>query len=271
MPAPGTFQTCIRWLGIVKTLAHRGSPYTPDPTSVGTSTGEGTSSSTGAGDDSTGGFLPDAGTVCRTPAPCSLVDQDCCPGEACKPWASDGSGVWNATRCSVVDDEPSALGEACTVEETAASGLDSCDAGLMCWHLGADALDGECVEFCSDDEAGACSQTDHTCVIANDGALPLCLASCDPLMQDCGEGFGCYPSPAWDNFVCQRLDASYVACPEGGTQVADDALPDCTPGEPCCATFCDLSAKAPCGPGTQCVALGVEAHDDVGVCVASTK
>ncbi len=37
--------------------------------------------------------------------------QDCPEGEKCMPWANDGGGSWNATRCSPLDPNPSAVGD----------------------------------------------------------------------------------------------------------------------------------------------------------------
>lgn len=84
----------------------------------------------GAGEDGagTGGLFlsePDGG---GTGFECDVFAQDCPPGEKCVPWANDGGGVWNATRCSPVDDDPAAPGEPCTVEGGPTSGIDDCDA-----------------------------------------------------------------------------------------------------------------------------------------------
>jgi hypothetical protein len=64
---------------------------------------------------------------------CDLWKQDCPPGEKCMPWANDGGGSWNATRCTPLAEDPRQPGEPCTVEGSGVSGRDDCDIRAMCW------------------------------------------------------------------------------------------------------------------------------------------
>ena len=74
-----------------------------DETTTGGATDDGTTLDT---TDAGAGFIygaPDGGGISFE---CDLFEQDCPPGEKCMPWANDGGGAWNATRCSPVADNP---------------------------------------------------------------------------------------------------------------------------------------------------------------------
>jgi hypothetical protein len=64
-------------------------------------------------------------------------------------YANDGSGEWNANGCFPVVDEPDQLDEVCEVIEFGTSGLDTCDAGLMCWDVDLETNVGVCVAQCA--------------------------------------------------------------------------------------------------------------------------
>lgn len=155
---------------------------------------------TTADDTAGGGFIygsPDGGP---SPFECDIFDQDCPEGEKCTAWGSSG-GAWNATRCVPVVDNPGQPGDDCTVEGSAVSGVDDCDIGSMCWNVDSETNMGRCIALCIGDAANPmCADPDATCSITNDGSLVLCLLSCDPVLQDCSEGEGCYPVD--DAFVC---------------------------------------------------------------------
>ena len=128
------------------------------------------------------------------PFECDIFAQDCPDGEKCMPWANDGGGAWNATRCTAVDDSAGQPGDECIVEGSGVSGIDSCDLGVMCWDVDPETNVGTCVAMCTGDEANPiCEDPATTCTIANNGAIVLCLPTCDPLLQDCGDDQGCYP------------------------------------------------------------------------------
>jgi hypothetical protein len=219
---------------------------------------------------------------------CDPWSQDCPDGEKCMPWANDGGAAWNSLRCTPVSDALKQDGDACQVEGSGVSGIDDCDIGLMCWDVDENG-EGTCVSMCTGSaEAPLCDDPADTCVIANDGVLNLCLLTCDPLLQDCGEGSACYG--AGDSFACAP-DASgpdagtygtpceYTnACDPGLFCAAAEAVPDCADSVGCCSEFCDLDAANPdeiCGGsagGQQCEPWFVEGaappgFESLGACV----
>src|SRR5690606_6956050 len=138
---------------------------------------------------------------------CDVWGQDCPEGLKCMPWANDGGGAWNAHKCTPIDPDPDEVGEACSVEENAVSGVDSCVLGAMCWNVDAETNTGVCVGFCQGNEVScssdpwSCCPDGSTCSITANAVLILCLPTCDPLIQDCqGQGEVCYP--VGDDFQC---------------------------------------------------------------------
>jgi hypothetical protein len=226
----------------------------PSTTTVTTDDPSGSSGSTGGGNFI---VLTDA-VLCH--CECDVWDQDCARGHKCNPWANDGGVVWNATRCVPVDDDPGAPGDPCTVEDNAASGFDSCEAGAMCWRVDPDTLTGECVGFCEGDELDPQCPASTSCVIANDGVLVLCLPTCDPILADCEEGEQCIPQAEDGSFICVVTGAEpraaygdpceYVtSCDDGLTCVSSMQLQGigaCSPDVAgCCTAYCDLGAADP--------------------------
>jgi hypothetical protein len=220
-------------------------PMTSGATEAGTTSGADSGSSDGVV------FLvePDGGGVAFE---CDLFAQDCPEGQKCMPWGNDG-GTWNATRCSPIQDNPGQPGDECTVEGGAASGIDSCALGSMCWDVDPKTNTGLCVAMCTGDEANPiCENPDTTCSIANDGAIVLCLPVCDPILQDCPEGQACYPVA--EDWVCGP-DASgemggygdpceFINVCDPGLMCLDaSATPNCMAAG-CCTEVCDLSDPA---------------------------
>jgi hypothetical protein len=259
-------------------------PPSPDDDGEGTdSTGAiGASTSTGEPGDAEGcGFLCD---VDAGAAECDLFAQNCPPGEKCMPWANDG-GPWNATRCSPVADDPTPVGEACTVEGSGISGVDDCDVGLMCWNVDENGQ-GTCEEMCTGSlEAPICDNPEHYCAIANDGFIALCLHACHPLLQDCEvRNEVCYPLN--DEWVCAPDPQSSShgepceflnACGSGTVCIDAAAFSSCEAPR-CCSTLCDLddeNADAMCqalDPAQTCEPWYAEGqapvgYGNVGVCM----
>ncbi|MBC8074338.1 MAG: ribulose phosphate epimerase [Deltaproteobacteria bacterium] len=194
---------------------------------------------------------------------CDLWEPDCPAGEKCMPWAYDGGSSWNSSRCSPLDDDAGAVGDACTVEGSGVSGIDSCGVDSMCWNVNEENV-GTCVAFCQGTEANpVCENPATSCVIANDGFLNLCLPQCDPLLTECNDGEGCYPVN--DSFACAP-DASGTTgvfgdpceflnvCDVGLFCANAEAVPGCNAAG-CCSNFCDLSIA---DPNSQCEADGQE-------------
>ncbi|MEM6993405.1 MAG: hypothetical protein AAF721_23025, partial [Myxococcota bacterium] len=107
-----------------------------------------------------------------------------------------------------------------------------------------------------------------TCVVANDGILPLCLPSCDPLMQDCPADGGCY-----------LVEGIAVCAPVSGTLLSGDACGSanaCTPGlacvdggggcalgTSCCGPYCDVGDPG-CTAGLSCAPITAS----IGACAS---
>lgn len=210
---------------------------------------------------------------------CDVWTQDCPRGEKCMPWANDGGGRWNATRCSPIDPNPHDVGESCTVEGSGVSGIDDCVLGAMCFYVD-ESNEGECIAFCEGNEAEpTCDDACTYCNITGEGILTLCLPSCDPVAQDCDPGQGCYP--ANDRFTCAPDDggaAGAVGEPceflnvcDPGTFCADTTLlPACEDDVGCCTPLCDAEEPDTCEqvmPGTVCVPWWEEGQEREQACL----
>lgn len=223
------------------------------------------------------GFVvePDGGGIAIE---CDVWAQDCPDDEKCMPWVSDGGGAWDATRCTPLTDNPGQPGDACTAEGGGGSGVDDCDVGVMCWDVDPETGQGVCLALCEGSpDAPLCSDPDTSCSITNDGVLPLCLPACDPLLQDCPGGQGCY----WlfdESFVCAPdvsgdLGGEGEACDGFTLNLCDpglqcmpaEAVPGCTSATSCCSVFCDLEDVDPgCLEGQECTALFAEGEAPPG-------
>jgi hypothetical protein len=224
---------------------------------------------TGSASMTTPGTATEDGTDGGTTAACSFLNcddmqnvmnecdnwaQDCMDGQKCTAYIAGGGGAWDATKCVDVTgmDKP---GDECS-SEGAASGIDSCEKGAMCWGVNEEGK-GTCVALCTGSpDAGVCGDSGF-CTIANDGVLNLCLAGCDPLLQDCvGAGEVCYPIA--DGFTCapdvlgeegQEGDpCEFINVCDKGLMCADTAFAGMgcqAGGTGCCTPFCEF-------PGGDC-------------------
>ncbi|MGH1347907.1 MAG: hypothetical protein ACRBN8_40505 [Nannocystales bacterium] len=250
-----------------------GSSTSGGPWEATTSVDTGLPSSGDDGLDDGGGFLGSTSGCgagledgylahCGVGLECSTFEQNCPEGEACRPWANDGGEAWNARRCVPVFADPDAeqVGEVCSVEGSAVSGVDSCDVGLMCWGVDPDTLLGTCAQLCSGSaDDPACADANETCMVANDDNVAVCLPWCDPLVPDCNEGFGCYPGSE-QTFVCLREGAgvelgevSHPQCAPGSFWASAEAVQGCVDDEPCCTSYCHVEDPEACGPDVECV------------------
>lgn len=280
------------------------------PTTTDASTSDGTTDATTGGEPTTGDTEDmtssggetggrDVDTVCDPgkatqecempsmydgPGECDPFAQDCADGERCVPWNNAGGANWNATRCSPVDDNPAQIGDACTVEGSGVSGVDTCDVGLMCWDVDPDTNMGTCIELCGCGPGEpTCSGGGTVCTVSNGGVLPICLQTCDPLDPGavCGDSEGCYPVD--DSFLCApdaSVDgvvgescSSINGCAAGMACLNPDSVPGCFAVSGCCSAFCDLDEPNACGDGWVCdpwYPVGEEplsCHVDTGICV----
>ena len=241
--------------------------------SASSSSSDGADVSTSRPDD--GGYEEDdGGTGCTftcppapppTPPPgggggggffeCDLQAQDCPQGEKCMPWANDGGSEWNASRCSPVADDPGLPGDACIVEGSPWSGIDSCDVGGVCWQVDVETNQGVCHPLCQG--MFTCPEP-LACMLFDAAEVPLCVQGCDPLAPDCPAGEAC--TFLGLDLVCQPIPAevatlgqpceSELAC-EPGTLCAFDPAVSCGngPGMGCCSQPCDVNDPAACtGP-----------------------
>lgn len=171
--------------------------------SFDTCPGDSGGDSSGSGGDDSGGsvFLidPDGGS---TGVECDIWAQDCPEGQKCMPWANDGGNSWNATRCSPIAPNANAPGDLCTVEGSAVSGFDDCEAGSMCFNVDEASGLGVCTSLCQGSpDAPMCPEAHQSCRVTNDGVLPLCEVPCDPDGDTCPEGQACLDTGA-GNFSC---------------------------------------------------------------------
>ncbi len=232
----------------------------------------GASGTTGEASDDTADaclFLcaPDVGAGALA---CDVWSQDCGEGQKCHPAISDGGLGWDSLRCDDVVPSPKAVGETCNIltsEYNVVEQVDDCDATSFCFYTNEQNV-GMCTAFCTGSEAAPVCEGGDICTIANNGVLALCLAGCDPLAQDCGDGQGCYAIPASGGFAC-ALDVSfgmgtYAAdcgqaingCAPGYQCVPGPFVPDCdSNAATCCTEFCDVTTPSCMGEGQGCEAL----------------
>lgn len=257
-----------------------------DP-STSSGTEDGTEPEEDSGVDTAMIFLPPDGGMIEFE--CDVWGQDCPEGHKCMPWDNMSTGSWNATKCTPIDPNPAQPGDDCVVEGTGVSGVDNCELASMCWAVDPETNAGTCVAFCSGTEGNpTCDDPSTSCSITNGGALILCLPTCDPLEQTCGDGQACYG--VGNSFSC----VPNAAGPDGGTYgdpcmyvnvcnpglfcAAAAGVPGCQGSEGCCSEFCDLSSSegaAQCqgaAGGQTCVAWFEENQappnlEDVGACV----
>lgn len=295
----------LRALGLVCLLAgcNGGGDDTGDDT-TGTSPGTGTSTSDGTtgssteptpttGDDTTGP-TPTTGTSDVTTGPepttgdsttggsgvCDPAAQDCPPGSKCTSYAERGEPAWTANKCVPEAADAKQLGETCEVTgEDEFSGIDNCAAGGICLYVDDELKNGFCVGFC-DADVGECPSNEQICIPANDGALPVCLETCDPLLQDCPGG-GCYGDPSGPPFVCFFEDpvgggmdgdpCSFANACLKGLNCTDKAVKNgCTDPEPgCCSPFCELDGMGQCQDPEECTPffpMEYPGFENLGIC-----
>jgi hypothetical protein len=247
----------------------------------GTSSGSTTSmtSSTSAGETDTGCSFLDCDTGGMTGA-CDPKSQDCPRGEKCTAVSPMEGEPWGINKCVPVAGEGQ-VGDPCDVKDGKYTGLDDCALGFICLLTDDEGMGGTCVEFC--DTNDLCPQSGANCVTYNDGSLPICLANCDPLVQDCAAGQGCYPSGG-DSFVCfktsvgpgeggQGSGCSYTnQCQPGLMCVGAASSAGCSDANGCCSPFCAISeGDGPCQESESCVpyfadGMAPPGYGDLGVC-----
>ena len=236
-------------------------PSNPDPTTGSNPTG--------------GAFIvtPDGGVAGQ----CDPKQQDCPEGEKCVPFASSGDG-WDSNKCVPVTGVGKA-GDPCTWAGNV-DATDDCDESSFCWNVTeVDGMEvGTCTPFCAGTADNPICDPGSQCLISNQGSVTLCIETCDPLLQDCGAGLGCFS--VVNEFFCIFLGGDVPSgepceflndCAAGNVCADGATLPDCA-GTSCCTAFCDLGDPACLAAGTECVAFfepgrAPAGHEDVGVCL----
>ncbi|MBK9754285.1 MAG: hypothetical protein IPO88_12405 [Nannocystis sp.] len=242
---------------------------TPASTS-GVTTDESTTDSPTT-DDPTGGLQE-----------CDPVAQDCPPGLKCTAYGKLPGDEWNANKCVPEPQGGGQTGDPCAIEgDDMFTGIDNCAVGNICLNVDAEQKNGACIEFCSPEMT--CPNTsggDGICIVTNDGALPICLAICDPLLQDCAGQGACYGDPAGPPFICFNPDPKNGgmdgdacdftnACLKGLNCAQADTQEGCMTAEfGCCAPFCALDEMT-CTGGEECLPFFMEVQpgfENLGIC-----
>lgn len=210
---------------------------------------------------------------------CDVWQQDCPPGEKCAPVDPAGVLRWTESRCVPVDPSPVGMGVSCTMPNGPGGGVDDCPVDGFCYFSDLAGQRGRCVPFCQGGpEAPVCPEG-MACGWGNGGAIALCRASCDPLVQDCElNNATCLPTPSGTEFVCyvHQWDrggagcTAYNGCPAGEACVPAEWVDmDAKPGMRKCEPFCAVG-EGLCPVGMVCKGWpdgSVSGHPDVGVCV----
>lgn len=244
----------------------------PDPTTGANPTGHGStsaapvgSSSTTAAESSTGGCIDEGPTVAPDPndpeTRCLWDGLDCGCGYRCNTYTVDENDYtqWFNNGCFPLDPDHVELGDACEFREYPWSGLDNCPAGAQCQDWDRDGF-GTCKEFCDGDPDYECSQPGAIPYVACQDCGCICEISCDPRLDECEEGDGCYlgsligqcaPDASGDlgafGDPCEFINA----CDPGLACIGAKAVPNCESGSGCCAPYCDIDDPV-CPEGTQC-------------------
>jgi len=231
------------------------------------------------GDGCSADCTSEAGSMCDPYA------QDCPEGQKCTASNEMAGDYWNINVCVEVMGTATE-GSSCNVlGDEPGGGIDDCEAGQICLYADENGMNGTCTAFCSGDaNNGMCEGAKAFCVPANEGILPICLNSCDPLLQDCPFDHGCYGSQDDGNFLCFKPDpkeggmdndncAFDNACLPGFQCLDPAVVAECQQGfEGCCNPFCALDgdgSECNVGAGEVCSAFFAEEippWENVGIC-----
>lgn len=251
---------------------------------TGGSSSEGMGEASGAVDESSSAAIDTDGAG----GECSVWAQDCADGNKCVPWSLEDDLIPDEVRCCPTEANPALPGEDCVVQGYFGSCLDDCAEGSMCLDVDSD-LQGVCQPFCRGQASQPICDNGEGCLIYFSG-VPFCFPLCDPLIQDCPEGEGCYPGEeavGGTDFLClphigtaQLAEGCWLLsnCDPGLICVSPDFFPGCLALVGCCTTLCDTSdAPDPCkaiDPALECVSWYIGGQqppdpdlENVGACV----
>jgi hypothetical protein len=254
-----------------------------------TASAEATDVDTSASDTSTSDsspFIPETDLDTSCGQPCDIwAPMDCPEGQKCTMVGCEvGTSVWDSNVCRDIQGDAQVGDECMYTDGSALSGNDNCYLGSVCWDADPDTGIGYCVSFCSGSPDAPICPEGSKCTLTSSGVINLCLPTCEPLAQDCGQNNICIPVN--DSYECV-LDASGGQAPYGtpcnyinscnaGLICVDASLvpaPQCTQSSGCCSPMCSISAGAPCpGAGQSCEPVfnpQPPGYEDVGVCVTT--
>lgn len=264
-----------------------GSTTDTDTTTTGTDTTPTTTQPTSTDPTTTGDPMTTDGTTTMMMGGgmCDPSLQDCDDGEKCIAYDSPEGpdAYWDGNQCVPEPMNPAAEGDSCNINmgESVFSGLDNCAEGTMCFNFDfSTGQDGVCTAFCGE---GSTCDGDEICLEnANMGVLPLCLKTCDPLVQDCANNHACYGDESLDQFFCARPDPGSEtgtdgspcqftnACIAGFACVDGSVLEGCDGADYCCTPYCTVGDDTPCAPTEDCVPFYPEnappGLENVGLC-----
>lgn len=239
---------------------------TPDSSSSSSgSSSDGPSSSSAATTSGTTGTTADSptGSSATTTGSgggmCNIWKQDCPAGEKCTGYANPGTFIPDGIKCMPVPDDPKAHNEPCSVGGEGL-GDDDCAVGSVCLDLDYDGA-GFCLPYCTGDSQNPMCEDNRTCVKLFFGYdFGNCFKKCDPLLQDCAPGEGCYMDSIMvgnTGFVCLPMAQEgkdkvfgdncigWSTCEPGYVCVFEEFVPGCS--GLCCTPWCDLSeGDTPC-------------------------
>jgi hypothetical protein len=209
---------------------------------------------------------------------CNPGLQDCGQHEKCTPQArSESHCCVDSTRC-VTWRGSKRQGEECTRTKD----NDDCTAGLFCMtETSGQTGAGVCLRLCDPQDPATCPS--GLCVPYDDGFLPLCQDTCDPLAPSCEPGFGCYAVLAFGEFVCTKSgtrgdgeQCTTVAQCVPGLLCLDGARQVGCEHDSCCTPVCDLHDDgSECGGAEACRSPWPANHAPmqhltVGACLSPT-
>jgi hypothetical protein len=206
-------------------------------------------------------------------APCDFVEQNCPGGLACDP----------SNECVVPPSNPQLEGEPCSVEADFSTLQGNCDVGLYCLGdmIGDGLDDGVCMAYCGDGSLGVVCPDGLSC-----GILGVCAVDCDPLLQDCEPGWGCFPGfpsdgpfSGFSSGVGTCLPAGELglldpcgvfdigSCAPGLVCESSEEVENCSDGwfSGCCRPLCDPEAADP-GCPAELPNCDADDGDVIGVC-----
>lgn len=278
MRAPASLVPCSLAVGLLLTACGEswlpttsGMPTSSDPPATGSSgpeptTGGGTTTTTtattGAATDApttadSSGTTDDTGSVGGM---CDVFQQDCPAGQKCTGYGPPGAFIPEGIKCVMEVEDPVEFEEPCIVGPEGL-GDDNCKLGSVCLDLD-DNGQGFCLPYCTgDSDNPACPFEGQTCVKLFFGFnFGNCFYKCDPLIQNCKDGEGCYMDATTvgnSGFVCLPVAEEgkgktygdtcfgWSTCEPGYGCVFPQFVPGCV-NELCCTPWCDLTEVDPC-------------------------